>query len=133
MITIATAMIMIYTNSRDNHTNISDLNNNPNFSNKSFSISNNDNTNKSSNKNVNNNSLFSKKNIFTCKKFTNLVREKYSLLQLDHKKLNYTQIHTEKKWTKQQTNQKRKIRQFAQQILKEGPVESQLALSSNLD
>ena len=58
MITIATAMIMIYTNSRDNHTNISDLSNNPNFSNKSFSISNKDNTNKSSNKNVNNNSLF---------------------------------------------------------------------------
>lgn len=24
------------------------------------------------------------------------MREKYSLLQLDHKKLNYTQIHTEK-------------------------------------
>ena len=28
---------------------------------------------------------------------------------------------------------KRKIRQFAQQILKEGPVESQLALSSSPD
>ena len=40
--------------------------------------------------------FFSKKNIFTCKKSTNLMREKYSLLQLDHKKLNYTQIHTEK-------------------------------------
>ena len=35
------------------------------------------------------------------------MREKYQQLQLDYNKLNYTQIYTEKKWTKKQTNQKR--------------------------
>ena len=40
-----------------------------------------------------------------------------------------------KKWTKKQTNQKteKKTRQFAQQVLKEGPIESQLTLPSSPD
>ena len=37
-----------------------------------------------------------KKNIFTLKKLTKLVREKYPLLQLDCNKWNYAQIYTEK-------------------------------------
>ena len=37
-----------------------------------------------------------KKNIFTFKKFTKFVREKYSLIQLDRNKWNYTQIYAEK-------------------------------------
>ena len=57
------------------------------------------------------------------------MREKQPFLQLDCNKQNHTQICTEKNEPNNRLITKRKIRQFAQQILKEGPVESQLTLS----
>ena len=62
-----------------------------------------------------------------------LVREKFPLLKLDYHKWNYTQIYTEKMDQITDYSKKRKIRQFAQQILKEGLVESQFTLLSNPD
>ena len=57
------------------------------------------------------------------------MREKHLFLQLDCNKQNHTQIYTEKNEPNNRLITKRKIRQFAQLILKEGPVESQLTLS----
>ena len=53
------------------------------------------------------------------------MRKKHPLLQLECNKWNYTQIYAEKMDQITDLSKKRKIRQFAQQILKEGPVENQ--------
>ena len=61
------------------------------------------------------------------------MQEKYPKLQLDCDKWNYTQIHTEKNKPNNRLIKKKKNQTISQQILKEGPVESQLALSSSPD
>ena len=62
------------------------------------------------------------------------MQEKYPLLQWDCNKWNYTQIYTEKNGPNNKLIKKeKKNREFANKILKEGPVESQLALSSSPD
>ena len=59
--------------------------------------------------------------------------EKYSKLQLDCNKWNYTQIYTEKNGPNNRLIKKEKNQTISLTNLKEGPVESQLALSSSLE
>ena len=72
------------------------------------------------------------KNIFTFKKFTKFVLEKYPLLQLECNKWNYTNI-LKKNVPNNRLIKKDKNQTTALQIWKERPVQSQLALPSSPD
>ena len=70
-------------------------------------------------------------NIFTFKKVTKLMREKYPLLQLDCNKWNYAQIYTEKNGPNNRLIKKEKNQTICLTNFKERPIETQLALASS--